>query len=156
METPELEITDYKPEYAEAFYKLNLAWISAAFKVEDTDLEVLQDPQKYLLDDGGAILIALYKGEPVGTCALKRMSDDLVEMCKMTVSEKMRGRKLGRLLGEAIIRKARAIGAGTIHLYSNRAGSAKAIELYKKLGFHEIPLGAKAYERADIKMQMIL
>jgi N-acetylglutamate synthase-like GNAT family acetyltransferase len=152
----EIQIVDYTPAYAKAFYDLNLDWISAAFKVEDDDYAVLSDPQKYLIEPGGAILVALSNGEPVGTCALKRINEDLVEMCKMTVARNMRGKHIGWMLGEAIIEKANQIGASTIELYSNRNGSALAIEMYKKLGFIEIPLSSKAYERADIKMQMML
>jgi GNAT superfamily N-acetyltransferase len=152
----DIQIVDYNPDYAKAFYDLNLAWISAAFEVEDEDYAVLSDPQKYLISPGGAILIALYKGEAVGTCALKRINDDLVEMCKMTVAKHMRGKHIGWILGEAIIEKANQIGASTIELYSNRKGSGLAIEMYRKLGFIEIPLTNAAYKRADIKMQMML
>jgi GNAT superfamily N-acetyltransferase len=151
-----IEIVDYKPEYAKAFHDLNLAWISETYIVEDEDRAVLSDPQKYILDPGGAIIIALYNGEPVGTCALKRINLELVEMCKMTVDKKMRGKNIGRMLGEAIIEKASQIGASTIELYSNRKGSGLAIEMYRKLGFVEIPNTGAVYERADIKMQMIL
>ena len=151
-----IEIVDYKPEYAKAFHDLNLAWISETYIVEDEDRAVLSDPQKYILDPGGAIIIALYNGEPVGTCALKRIDLELVEMCKMTVDKKMRGKNIGRMLGEAIIEKASQIGASTIELYSNRKGSGLAIEMYRKLGFVEIPNTGAVYERADIKMQMIL
>lgn len=151
-----LEIVDYKPEYAGAWHDLNLAWISEIYVVEDEDRAVLTDPQKYLLDNGGAIIIALYNGEPIGTCALRRVNTDLVEMCKMTVAKHMRGKNIGRVLGEAIIRKAGEIGASVIELYSNRKGSELAIEMYKKLGFAEIPLTGAVYARADIKMQLML
>ncbi|MBL7698744.1 MAG: GNAT family N-acetyltransferase [Chitinophagaceae bacterium] len=152
-----IEIVDYKPEYAKAWHDLNLAWISEIFVVEEEDRAVLTDPQKYLLDNGGAIIIALLNGEPVGTCALRRINADLVEMCKMTVAKFVRGKNIGRMLGEAIIEKASQIGASTIELYSNRKGSEVAIEMYKKLGFVEIPMtGAAVYARADIKMRLML
>lgn len=151
-----IEIVDYSPKYAKAWHDLNLAWISALFVVEEDDKAVLTDPQKYILDNGGAIIIALYNGEPVGTCALRRITTDLVEMCKMTVASGMRGKNIGRKLGEAIIEKAAEIGASTIELYSNRNGSEVAIEMYKKLGFVEIPLTTAVYARADIKMQLML
>ena len=151
-----IEIVDYKPEYAKAWHDLNLAWISEIYVVEDEDRAVLSDPQKHILDNGGAIIIALLNGEPVGTCALRRIDTDLVEMCKMTVAKHLRGRNIGRMLGEAVIEKACQIGASTIQLYSNRRGSELAIEMYKRLGFVEIPLTGAMYARADIKMQMIL
>lgn len=151
-----IEIVDYAPEYAKAWHDLNLAWISEIYVVEPEDRSVLTDPDTHILKPGGAIIIALYNGEPVGTCALKRITTDLVEMCKMTVASHMRGKNIGRMLGEAIIEKASQIGASTIELYSNRAGSALAINMYKKLGFVEVPLSGAVYERADIKMQLML
>lgn len=151
-----IEIVDYSPAYAEAFRELNLDWISASFEVEDVDREVLNDPGKHIIEPGGAIIIALYQGRAVGTCALKRINDDMVEMCKMTVARDMRGKHIGWMLGEAIIEKANQIGASTIELYSNKKGSERAIEMYRKLGFIEIPLTEKAYGRADIRMQMML
>lgn len=151
-----VEIVDYRPAYAQVWHDLNLAWISEIYVVEDEDRAVLTDPQKHLLDNGGAIIIALFDGEPVGTCALRRINPDLVEMCKMTVAKEMRGKNIGRILGEAIIAKASQIGASTIELYSNRAGSALAIEMYRKLGFVEVPLTSAVYARADIKMQLML
>jgi len=50
-----IEIVDYKPEYAQAWHDLNLQWISEIYVVEDEDRAVLTDPQKYILDPGGAI-----------------------------------------------------------------------------------------------------
>lgn len=151
-----IEIVDYKPEHAKAWHDLNLQWISEIYVVEEEDRAVLTDPKKHILDPGGAIIVALHNGEPVGTCALKRVNTDLVEMCKMTVAKNMRGKNIGKMLGEAIIEKASQIGASTVELYSNRKGSELAIEMYKKLGFVEIPLSGAVYQRADIKMQLML
>lgn len=150
-----IRIVDYRPEYARAFYDLNYAWISETYEVEPEDEKTLSDPETYYLKDGGAILIALYGEEPVGTCALKR-NGDVVEMSKMTVSKRMRGKKIGDLLGNAVIEKARELGAEKVILYSNRKGSAAGINLYKKLGFEEVPLTGHNFKRADIKMEMKL
>lgn len=154
--TSAVKIVDYTSEHARAFYDLNYAWISDAYDVEPEDEKVLEDPEKYYLKDGGAILIALYQGEPVGTCALKQGDPGVVEMSKMTVSKEMRGKKIGDLLGNAVIEKARELGAKKIILYSNRKGSAAGINLYKKLGFVEVPLTGHNFKRADIKMELML
>jgi ribosomal protein S18 acetylase RimI-like enzyme len=156
MPDDNIEIVDYKPEYARAFHDLNLAWISEVYVVEDEDRAVLSDPEKYIIHNGGAILFALYNGEPIGTCALRRMNMELVELSKMTVASHMRGRNIGRKLCEAAIEKANELGASTIELYSNRNGSGLAIEMYRKIGFVEVPLTGAVYERADIKMQLML
>jgi GNAT superfamily N-acetyltransferase len=153
---PDVIITDFRPEHAEAFKALNIAWIAAAHEVEEDDLRVLSDPQKYLLDPGGAILVALYEDRVVGTCALRKVQDGVFEMTKMTVDQSMRGKSIGRLLAHAIIEKARQLGCKTLDLYSNRKGSAAAINMYHTLGFSEVPLNPGIYKRADIKMRMEL
>jgi DNA-binding MarR family transcriptional regulator len=151
-----IRIVDYKPEFAKAFYDLNYAWISDTYEVEPEDEKVLSDPENYYLSSGGAILMALYGDKPVGTCALKQAGEGIVEMSKMTVSKEMRGKKLGELLGKAIVEKAREIGAEKVILYSNRKGSAAGINLYHKLGFTEVPLTGHNFKRADIKMELVL
>ncbi|MCF2500603.1 GNAT family N-acetyltransferase [Dyadobacter chenhuakuii] len=151
-----IKIIDYNPAHAKAFYDLNYAWISEAYEVEPEDEKVLDDPENYYLKDGGAILIALYQNEVVGTCALKQGESGTLEMSKMTVSKEMRGKKIGDLLGNAIIEKARDLGAQKIILYSNKKGSAAGINLYRKLGFVEVPLTGHNFKRADIKMELAL
>jgi DNA-binding MarR family transcriptional regulator/predicted GNAT family N-acyltransferase len=151
-----VRIVEYERQYAKAFYDLNYAWIAETYEVEPEDEKILSDPETYYLRDGGAILIALYQDEAVGTCALKQRGDGVMEMSKMTVSKSMRGKKIGELLGTAIVEKARQMGAKQVMLNSNRKGSAAGINLYLKLGFKEVPLLTKEYKRADIKMELNL
>jgi GNAT superfamily N-acetyltransferase len=150
--TQKIEIVDYDPSYHQPFKDMNIAWIAKDFFVEDVDIEVLDDPGKFILDPGGCILMALLNGEAIGTCSLKNKGNGLYELTKMTVDEKARGLKIGQLLGEATLERARTLGAKKVELYSNTKGSAVAIQLYYKLGFREIPLDTKEYQRADIKM----
>jgi GNAT superfamily N-acetyltransferase len=155
-QTGKVEIVDYDPSFRTVFKELNRAWIEKTFVLEDVDIEVLDDPEKFILSNGGKILMAVYNGKTVGTCSLKNKGNGVYELTKMTVDESVRGLKIGYLLGLATIEKAREIGAAKVELYSNRKGSAAAIQLYYKLGFVEIPLDTKAYKRADIKMELSL
>lgn len=92
--------------------------------------------------------------EMAGTVALKYVEPGVYEFTKMAVDEKFRGQKIGLLLSEAAIIKARQLGAKKIILYSNTV-LAPAISLYRKLGFKEVPLDGP-YKRSDIKMELIL
>ena len=74
------------------------------------------------------------------------------EFTKMAVGEKYRGQKIGRALGEAAIEKAKKLGAHKIILYSNTI-LTPAIELYRKLGFLEVPVDGP-YKRSNIKMEL--
>lgn len=156
MNTEKVAIIEYTPEFRVAFKALNKAWIEKSFELEDVDIEVLDDPEKFILSKGGIILMAMYKGQAVGTCSLKNKGNSIYELTKMTVDEKFRGLKIGYLLGLATIEKARELNAKKVELYSNTIGSAMAIPLYYKLGFHEVPLDTREYKRANIKMELNL
>jgi GNAT superfamily N-acetyltransferase len=120
--------------------------------MEPVDVEVLQHPDQYIIEKGGAILMGTSNGEIAGTVALKFVDNNIYEFTKMAVDEKYRGQKIGRALGEEAIRKAKKLGAQKIILYSNTI-LAPAIELYRKLGFVEVPVDGP-YKRSNIKMEL--
>jgi GNAT superfamily N-acetyltransferase len=151
----DLKIIGFDMQHAKAFKDLNIAWIAKSFFVEESDERVLSDPQKYFLDAGGRILLAEYKGEIAGTCALMDEGHGTYELTKMAVDENLRGLKIGYHLGVATLDLAREIGAKKVILHSNKEGSAAAIQLYYKLGFKEIPLGDAPWKRANIKMEIV-
>jgi DNA-binding MarR family transcriptional regulator/GNAT superfamily N-acetyltransferase len=152
-----VKIVPYKPIYAGAFRKLNEEWITTYFKMEKTDLKALDHPKEYILDKGGEILVALYEEEPVGVCALIKMNDPQYdyELAKMAVSPKAQGKSIGWLLGQAIIERARSLGATTLYLESNTI-LKPAINLYYKLGFKRVTGRPTPYERCNIQMELVL
>jgi GNAT superfamily N-acetyltransferase len=151
-----IKIELYEPKYKKAFYELNEQWISKFFVMEEPDRRALLNPEKYILDRGGAILVATLDGEPVGVCALIKRDDEFqYELAKMAVSTKHQGKKIGFLLGTAIIKKARSLGADRIFLESNTI-LKPAIHLYEKLGFKKITGPPTPYKRADIQMELFL
>ncbi|RXF68845.1 bifunctional helix-turn-helix transcriptional regulator/GNAT family N-acetyltransferase [Arcticibacter tournemirensis] len=156
-ESSNVRIVGYEDQYAEVFKKLNEEWISAYFKMEEADYRSLDHPKEYILDKGGDIFIALYKGEPLGTCALLKMDDPQYdyELAKMAVSPKAQGKNIGWLLGMAAIERARAKGARSLYLESNTI-LKPAISLYRKLGFEKVTGRATPYERCNIQMELIL
>ena len=151
----EVQIIDYQPKHTAAFRKLNEEWITTYFKMEAADYKALDHPKEYILQKGGYILMAVYNDEPVGTCALIKMEDGGYELAKMAVSPDARGKNIGWLLGNAIIEKARSIGAHRLYLESNTI-LKPAINLYHKLGFKKITGPPSPYERANIQMELIL
>ncbi len=149
-----IEIVEYKPEHRQRFKEINEEWITKSYFMEEEDQKTLDNPEDYILKNGGKIYIALYDGFPVGTCAYLNLGDRVYEMIKMAVDEKYRGLKIGWKMGESSVLKIKEEGARKIILYSNTKGSAVAIELYYKLGFIKVPLDNSEFIRADIKMEM--
>jgi GNAT superfamily N-acetyltransferase len=154
-ESARIQIVDFIPAYQPAFRQLNEEWITTWFRMEEGDYKALDHPREYILDKGGHIFMALYKGEPVGTCSLIRMDDGSFELAKMGVSPKTQGLGIGYLLGRACIEKARALGARRVYLESNTR-LKPAINLYHKLGFRKVAGPPSPYERCDIQMELVL
>lgn len=151
-----MRIVEYAPQYQADWKRINVAWIAKSFVVEDVDLEVLDHPQENIINPGGCIILAMEGDGVVGTCALLFSRPGVYQMVKMAVDDAWKGRGYGRMLCEAIIERARRLGGHTLMLYSNRAGAATAIALYRQLGFRELPLPTQAYKRADIYMELPL
>jgi DNA-binding MarR family transcriptional regulator/predicted GNAT family N-acyltransferase len=149
----DVQIVDYLPEHADVFKRLNVEWISAYFKMEEADYGSLDDPQGYILNRGGHILVALVNNEPVGVCALLKMDDGKhdFELAKMAVSPHAQGKNIGWLLGTAALNKARSLNAKKVYLESNTI-LKPAISLYNKLGFKKIVGHTSPYERCNIQM----
>jgi GNAT superfamily N-acetyltransferase len=153
-----IEIINLDPENEAqklAFKQINYEWINKYFKVEKGDLDSLENPEKYFLLTGGAVLLARRGDEYLGTSALKPMGNDAYELCKMGVSESARGLGIGRLIGEAAIMKARELGAKRVYLETN-SSLTPALTLYAKLGFTRIENFTSPYIRADVAMEIYL
>lgn len=150
----EVTIIDYTSAHQQDFERFNKDWIEKYFWMEPIDFDVLSNPEEHIIHKGGFIFMACYKNELVGTVALKFVDKGVYEFTKMAVDEKFQGLKIGKLLAEVAIEKAREKKANRIILYSNTK-LIPAIALYRKLGFREIPLDGP-YKRSDIKMELTL
>lgn len=152
-----VQIVPYKAQYRKVFRKLNEEWIKTYFKMEKPDREALDNPEKYILEKGGAIFIALLDGQPVGVCALLKRKDERYpyELAKMAVAAEVRGKHIGFLLGKAVIAQAKALKAKKLFLESNTI-LKPAIGLYHKLGFKKIVGPQTPYERCNIQMELDL
>jgi len=102
-----ISIIDYRPELATFFNSLNLAWVEKYFEVEDGDREVLGNPQAYIISKGGYIFFAESGDEIAGTFALIKKDSDTYELAKMAVAEKWQGKKIGNLMIQFCIDKAK-------------------------------------------------
>ncbi len=147
----EVQIIDYQSIHRGSFKNLNVAWIEKYFKIEPSDLAQLENPEGYILEKGGWVLLAQISDEIVGTAALIKSSDTFFELAKMAVDEKHQGKQIGKKLAIAAIEKAREMGAKQLFLESNRK-LTPALNLYKSVGFREVKLRDSPYERADIQM----
>lgn len=146
-----IQIVDYRPEHQPYFERFNRRWIEALFEMEPVDEWVLTNPDKAILEPGGAILMALYNGVPAGTVGLRKVDDETFEFTKMAVDPSFRRRGIAEAISFASFRKAKELGATRVILYSNTRNEA-AIRLYEKIGFWHVPVEEGVYKRANVKM----
>ena len=153
-----VEIVGFRKDLADHFCRLNEDWISEYFYLEETDRKVLDDPKGSIIDTGGEIVFARdsQTGEVLGTCALVRRDKHLCELAKMAVVKSARGRGVGRLIGEAVVRLAGEKGFRKMYLESNTK-LAPALGLYRELGFKQMDLPHESdYSRSNVYMELAL
>lgn len=147
-----VEIFDFQPEFKAAFLELNTEWLQKYFYVEEMDQYILSDPQKHILDPGGAIFYARYMGEIVGTCALINQQNGVYEISKMAVTVHSQGLGIGRRLLEESIMRYHGLGGTRLYLESSRR-LLPAIHLYESAGFvHQRRPQRSPYRRSDVYM----
>ena len=154
-DSPDIKVVDYAPKYRDAFKSLNVEWISKYWELEEPDFKALDDPEGYILNQSGVILIALDKGEPIGCCALIKQADGTFELAKMAVSPKAQGKGVGLLLGKSIVERAKLMGLKRLYLESNSV-LKPAVSLYEKIGFKNIKGASSPYARCDVQMELQL
>ncbi len=150
-----MKIVEFNEEIGHHFKTINEGWIKEFFVLEPIDQEILSDPESRIISSGGAILFVELNDQILGTVALKKHSDQVVELTKMGVYPEARFKGLGKELIKAAIEKAKQLGFEQIVLYTNRK-LKPAIHLYQKMGFEELSCYDDLYERCDIKMEMNL
>ena len=153
-----VSVRTFKPGDEEAFRKLNEAWISKYFRLEEKDHEVLNNPLSYVLYPGGQIFMAVRDEEPVGCCALIPMEDGSFELAKMAVAEQQQGQGIGRKLLNGAIEYAKSRSIRRLYIETNSSLS-NAIHLYESSGFRHVPpelIQPSPYARADVHMEMTL
>ena len=154
-EAGHVDILDFTDPDAADFKRLNCEWIEEHFRLDHQDLLALDHPRTYILKPGGSILMARYKDEVVGTCALIKIDGETYELAKMAVTKTARGKGIGRLLGQAVIARARELGAKRVVLDSNTI-LEPAINLYRQLGFNRASHRLSPYTRCNIQMELRL
>ena len=130
-----IEIIDYDPKYRRQFREINLEWLDRYNLTETHDLEVLDDPQKTVLDPGGFIFLAIKTGDVVGSAALIPTSEGEFELAKMCVRPDWQGRGLMQEAVQAVL----AYSFETLHLHLVEAylhrDNKRSVALLKRTGF---------------------
>ena len=115
----------------------------------DNLYQLFQTPKSYLW-------VAELENELVGCCGIfptENLPENCTELVKFYISNKGRGKGVGRKLLAETIEKAKEFGYSQIYLESIPEFST-AVSIYEKQGFHRLekPLGNSGHDGCDIWM----
>lgn len=113
----------------------NSLGFSLCFQSFDQELASL--PGDYALPRG-RLLLATQQGVAAGCVALHPLEGGICEMKRLYVRPQFRGRGLGKLLAQQVIREARALGHRQLRLDTVEPMMGEAVAMYRKMGFREI------------------
>ncbi|MEM6475905.1 MAG: GNAT family N-acetyltransferase [Pseudomonadota bacterium] len=157
-------IRPYQAADQGAFASLNLAWIEEYFGVEPEDRRQLDNPQRTILDKGGAIFVADLDGRVVGTGAMipahsqPDTAGQWAEIVKMATDPVAQGLGVGGAILDQLILTARQKGIECLWLETNDRLSA-ATRLYASRGFSPLStddLWETPYSRCNMQMTLEL
>lgn len=151
-----LKIVPFNKDYKPAFEFLNRAWIEEYFFMEEEDLKTLQNPETYILEDGGEVFFAILDGEVVGTAAMIQTDKGIYELAKMAVARQFQGLGIGKKLLRRCIDFSKEREATEIFLITNDS-LKPALSLYLSFGFVlNDQNDDNRYERGNTKMNLLI
>tara|TARA_R110002020_G_scaffold345743_2_gene559696 strand:+ start:14541 stop:15023 length:483 start_codon:yes stop_codon:yes gene_type:complete len=155
MSMQKIEILPFSTDLSPFFKSINQVWVEELFSIEAFDQAQFDSPEETIIKPGGTIIYAKLGEEIVGTVGLYKISDEEFELVKMGVTASSQGKGVGMILGQAILEKAREMGANKVVLYTH-SKLAPALRIYEKLGFKEAQLEPGKYCRCNLKMELDL
>ena len=130
----EINIVPYNRKYKTDFAELNYEWLEKYFEPDKKDKQILNNPEKEIINKGGEIFFAILNSIVVGTCAVLKIDDSIYELAKMSVTEKAQGKQIGKKLTLTAI--GYAVGKGALKLRLCTSSKLNVAQnLYRGLGF---------------------
>ena len=127
---------------------------SVAFFESKGTLNDMDDIQQTYFENEGIFLVMTDDEQIIGTGAIRKIDDTFCELKRVWLLFEHHGKGLGYRLIQELLAFAREKGYQRIRLETDRASQSRAYELYKRLGFYEIPRYSDNEE--DAAMEMIL
>lgn len=116
-------------------YQHDAAFVAQVFGYQQLDQELRQLATIYGPPNGTTLLVRC-DGQIVGGGAFRRLADGSCEMKRLYVSDRFKGRGIGRRLADALVNAARSDGFRLMRLDTGNL-MTEAISMYRNLGFRD-------------------
>ena len=127
---------------------------SMAFYESRGTLDDMDEIQKTYFENDGIFLVMTDSDQMIGTGAIRKFADGICELKRLWLLFEYHGKGLGYRMIQELFAFAREKGYRRIRLETDRGAQSRAYELYKRLGFYEIPRYSDNDD--DVAMEMML
>ena len=117
-------------------------------------LSDMDDVQKSYFESNGTFLVMTDDEEIIGTGALRRIDDEICELKRVWLLFEYHGKGLGYRMIQELLAFARQQGYQRIRLETDRDSQNRAFELYKRIGFYEIPRYSDHQDETAMEMNL--
>lgn len=128
---------------------------SIARHEERGELSDMDDIQKSYFENDGIFFVMTKDEEIVGTGAIRRHADDICELKRLWLLREYQGKGLGYRMIQELLAFARSAGYRRIRLETDSVYQKRAVEFYKRIGFHVVPIPDASADE-DVLMEMDL
>lgn len=159
--TSDIQIREYEDENKNLLHDLYASWVYDYYQIpyfSKDDDELIRDPKKYIIKEGGRVFFAFDGEKPIGTIALIKHNSKTAEVAKIYLDPNYRGKGIGERMMSTIVSCAKEDSYEELILSSNHTLKG-ALRLYEKFGFRKIPtpeLFRKKYgEQGDVSFKRV-
>jgi putative acetyltransferase len=112
---------------------------SMAFYESKGTLDDMDEIQQTYFENDGIFLVVTDDDRIIGTGAIRKLDDTTCELKRVWLLFEYHGQGLGYRMIQELFAFAREKGYQKMRLETDRDSQSRAYELYKRLGFYEIP-----------------
>jgi len=128
---------------------------SIAYYESRNELKDMDDIQKNYFENGGIFLVMAENDQIICTGAIRKLEDGICELKRLWLLMEYHGKGFGYRMLQELLSFAREMGYKKIRLETAPVHQKRALELYEREGFYEIPRYDTTHED-DIAMEMVL
>lgn len=125
-----------------------------AYYEERGQLHDMDDVHHTYFGNGGLFLVMTDEDRIIGTGAILKIDEKICELKRLWLLFEYHGQGLGYQIIQELFSFARDKGYQRIRLETDRDGQSRAYNLYRRLGFYEIPRYSDNED--DVAMEMTL
>jgi putative acetyltransferase len=127
---------------------------SIAFYEGQSLLQDIDEFQQTYFDHGGIFLVLTDDDHVIGTGAIRKIDNEICELKRLWLLFEYHGQGLGYRMIQELFAFARGKGYQRVRLETERDFQSRAFDLYKRLGFYEIPRYSDHQD--ETAMEMVL